>query len=57
MSLQKELEVLEVQVRDIDHPLNQFYWEEVEYEAEDFLCNFNWDGLESEQIDLTEVLK
>ena len=57
MGLQKELEVLDVQVCDLDHPLNQFYWEEVEYEADDFLSSFNWDGLESEQIDLTGVLK
>jgi len=41
MELQKELDELDVTVYEQDNQLNQFYWEE----------------LESEEINLTEVLK
>ena len=41
MSLQDELDELDVPVYEQDNHLNQFYWEEVE----------------SENVDLTEVLK
>jgi len=41
MELQKELDELSVPVYEQDNHLNQFYWEEVE----------------SEDVDLTEVLK
>jgi hypothetical protein len=41
MELQKELDELDVPVYEQDNHLNQFYWEEVE----------------SEDVDLTEVLK
>jgi pullulanase/glycogen debranching enzyme len=41
MSLQDELDELDVPVYEQDNHLNQFYWEEVE----------------SENVDLTEALK
>jgi hypothetical protein len=41
MELQKELDELDVPVYEDDNYLNQFYWEEIEYE----------------EINLTEALK